>query len=65
MTTLNNLVYLYKSQERYEDAQRMCQQVLEISDRTLGAAHPTTAKIRRQLAAIQYNRTYANYRDAP
>ncbi|MDY6938283.1 MAG: tetratricopeptide repeat protein, partial [Cyanobacteriota bacterium] len=41
-TSLNNLAGLYKSQGRYEDAEPLYLDALEICDRSLGSAHPNT-----------------------
>ncbi|MEO1375278.1 MAG: tetratricopeptide repeat protein [Cyanobacteria bacterium J06635_10] len=46
-TSLNNLAYLYNSQGRYEEAEALYIQAVDIAERVLGANHPDTVIIRK------------------
>lgn len=56
-SSLNNLALLYKSQERYSEAEPLYIQALAMCDRILGVNHPFTAKIRENLAILQRQST--------
>ncbi|EPF18252.1 tetratricopeptide repeat protein [Microcystis aeruginosa] len=50
---LNNLAKLYQSQGRYEEAEPLHQQALDIAEQALGENHPTTVKIRENLQTLR------------
>ena len=50
---LNNLAKLYQSQGRYEEAEPLHQQALDIAEQALGENHPTTVKIRENLQRLR------------
>ncbi|MFM7880372.1 MAG: tetratricopeptide repeat protein [Microcystis panniformis] len=49
---LNNLAKLYQSQGRYEEAEPLHQQALDIAEQALGENHPTTVKFRENLESL-------------
>jgi tetratricopeptide (TPR) repeat protein len=51
-TSLNNLAYLYDSQGRYQEAEPLYQQALDIAQKVLGENHPNTITIRQNLEAL-------------
>ncbi len=52
-TSLINLGYLYDSQGKYEAAEPLYLQALEICDRALGSNHPRTQLVRDNLARLR------------
>ena len=52
-TSLNNLAGLYKSQGRYDQAEPLYLQALEIYQQVLGDNHPTTLTVCENLAQLQ------------
>ncbi|MCL5096136.1 MAG: tetratricopeptide repeat protein [Candidatus Omnitrophica bacterium] len=51
--SLNNLAELYRDQGRYEEAEPLYTQALEIAEQTLGQSHPTTKTIRGNLNTLK------------
>ncbi|NJL10689.1 MAG: tetratricopeptide repeat protein [Calothrix sp. SM1_7_51] len=49
-TSYNNLALLYKSQGRYSEAVPLYQKALELCEKQLGVAHPTTIQVRQNYA---------------
>ena len=54
-TSLNNLAGLYKSQGRYEEAEPLYLQALQLRRSLLGESHPDVASSRWNLAALYAN----------
>jgi tetratricopeptide (TPR) repeat protein len=54
-TSLNNLAYLYYSQGRYEQAEPLYLQALELSEQVLGENHPDVATSLNNLAYLYYS----------
>jgi tetratricopeptide (TPR) repeat protein len=50
---LNNLAALYRSQGKYEEAEPLYLQALEIAERVLGANHPNTVTFRENLKYLR------------
>jgi tetratricopeptide (TPR) repeat protein len=53
-SSLNNLAYLYNAQGRYEAAEPLYQQALELNRELLGDRHPDVAGSLNNLAALCY-----------
>jgi tetratricopeptide (TPR) repeat protein len=51
-TSLHNLAYLYKSQGRYEEAEPLYIQSLDMDKKLLGEEHPSVATSLHNLAAL-------------
>ncbi|MGD1909623.1 MAG: tetratricopeptide repeat protein [Rivularia sp. (in: cyanobacteria)] len=51
-TSLNNLAYLYKNQGRYEEAEALYIQALELTKQLQGVNHPDTASSLSNLALL-------------
>jgi tetratricopeptide (TPR) repeat protein len=49
------LAYLYSSQGRYEEAEPLYEQALELSQRNLGENHPDVANSLNNLAGLYYS----------
>jgi CHAT domain-containing protein len=54
-TSLNNLAGLYESQGRYDQAEPLLRQALEMRKRLLGEQHPSVATSLNNLAALYWN----------
>ena len=54
-STLNNLAYLYDSQGRYDQAEPLYLQALELRKRLLGEDHPDVAQSLNNLAGLYYS----------
>ncbi|MEH2407794.1 MAG: tetratricopeptide repeat protein [Nostoc sp.] len=54
-TSLNNLAALYESQGRYSDAEPLYIQAVAIAEKQLGANHPNTITIRKNLEESRRN----------
>ena len=52
-TSLNNLALLYKSQGRYDQAEPLLLQALNICERRLRVDHPDTVTVRKNLEALR------------
>ena len=52
----NNLALVYQNQGRYDDAERLYLETLEIKERVLGKDHPHTANTMGNLALMYVNR---------
>ncbi|TRU04356.1 MAG: tetratricopeptide repeat protein [Microcystis sp. Msp_OC_L_20101000_S702] len=50
---LNNLAKLYQSQGRYEEAEPLYQQALDIAEQALGENHPNTIIFRENLQTLR------------
>ncbi len=50
---MNNLANLYKNQGKYEEAEPLYIQALEIVERVLGENHPNTVTIRNNLEDLR------------
>jgi len=61
-TCLNNLAALYDEQERYEEAERLYDLALKITEGALGPEHPQTAAIVNNLAL--FYRQQGRYEEA-
>jgi Flp pilus assembly protein TadD len=59
---MHNLAVIYGHQGRYQEAEELCEQVLEERKRQLGPDHPNTLGIIRNLASIY--RHQGRYQDA-
>ena len=55
-TSLNNLAELYRSQSRYEQAEPLYLQALEIAEQKLGVNHPNTVTFRENLQNLRDKR---------
>jgi hypothetical protein len=51
-TSLNNLAYLLRAQGDLAGAKPLCERALAISEKALGAGHPTTTTIRKNLTQL-------------
>ena len=61
-SSLNNLAGLYSSQGRYEEAEPLYEQALELSQRNLGENHPDVATSLNNLAGLY--RSQGRYEEA-
>ena len=52
LSSRSNLVWIYREQGRYIEAEELCLQVLETSKRVLGDEHPITWSCRFNLVEI-------------
>ena len=52
-TSLNNLAGLYLNQGKYEEAESLYLQALEIAERVLGKNHPNTVIIRNNFEDLR------------
>ena len=52
-TILSNLALLYKSQDKYEQAEPLYQRALRIREQHLGSQHPQTAEVMHDFAVFQ------------
>lgn len=58
---MTNLARIYNDQGQWKEAEKLEQQVLEISERTLGADHPDTLRLMTNLANLaNLAGTYSN-----
>ena len=65
-TSINNLAGLYDSQGRYEDAEPLCIQALQMSQKLLGQEHPDVATSLNNLALLyDHQGRYAEAESAP
>jgi len=51
--SINNLAKLYYSQKRYEEAEPLLSQALELNKKLLGNEHPQTKIIRKNLEQLR------------
>ena len=52
-TSFNNLAFLYYSQGKYEEAEPLYIQALQIAEGVLGVNHPNTVTIRGNLECLR------------
>ncbi|MGI9167142.1 MAG: tetratricopeptide repeat protein, partial [Pyrinomonadaceae bacterium] len=50
--TLNNMAVLFKSQKKYDEAERLYQRSLSIFERALGPTHPRVATCLKNYAKL-------------
>ena len=55
-TSLNNLAGLYNLQGKYEKAEPLYKQALEIAEQTLGKNHPHTITIKNNYIKLKNNK---------
>ncbi len=63
--SLNNLAKLYYLQGRYIEAEPFYLQALEIFERRLGADHPNTVTVRKNLADLRVGKARRRHRLPP
>ena len=50
--SLNNLAFLYKTQGKYAEAERLLLRTLKILEQSVGGEHPNTKHVRKNYAGV-------------